>query len=356
MATQTVFTAVRGKLLRLTERFGLSGRRGEILDTYDRICRESLSMAPGRQRPEGCRLNRDGTAIQFSLALQRGRAAALQFLGEAGSPSLNDAERAEVGVQTIADVSERLGLEPETKRVLDLMPQLAPRKGTRRSGSGPGVYWIGASFPPAGGPALTIYVNTRFGEDQHPWSCAQTAAEFCGQGDSWKRVKGALSPALTPLGTAFTISAHHPVSARTYFSGYGLRWRDYRDLFENISATAQAGDLIDRYTLATIGEERQYPLRSAVCSFQFEPGGAMNPKFELCAHCAYLNDAEAARRSQAWIESEGMDSGLYLDMVELLGAAPKASAPKLHAYVGVGVRGEEPYSTVYLNPGPGISE
>jgi hypothetical protein len=352
---RTLFEGVRARLLRLVPRFGLSKRSGLILDSYDRICRESLWLTPGSQRPEGCRLNRDGTAIQFSLALSRGRAAALQFLGEAGAPALNDAARAAVGLRTISALSAMLDVETEAAELLNLLTEITPHHEDPLNGSGPGVYWIGVSFPQVGAPALTVYVNTRFGAEARAWERAQLAAAYAGADDSWDRVQAALRGKLAPLGVAFTVSAGRRTAVREYFSSYGLMWSDCRDTMVRASGQEQFGEFLDRYMRIMMAGELRHPLRSAVCSFQFEPDQTVNPKFEICAHCAYGSDGEAAARSRAWVESNGLDSGLYLDTIEMLGAGRRSSPPELHAYMGAGMSRAEPYSTFYLNPGAGVA-
>ena len=107
-----------------------------------------------------------------------------------------------------------------------------------------------------------------------------------------------------------------------------------------------------------IGEDRQYPARSAVCSIDFEPGSTPNVKFEFCAHCAYSSEAEAAGRCLAWMGREGLDADLYRDTIHLLAPGRplnEVTPPQVHAYLGVGLRHGTAYSTFYLNPGPGLA-
>jgi hypothetical protein len=351
---RTMFEGVQRQLLQLIPRFGLSDRRRLVLDAFGSICGESLLLPVGSQRPETCRLNRDGTAIQFSLALCRGRAATLQFLGEAGAPGLDVEGRATAGLATMNVLADAANAKAEMNEALGLLQRMAPRHCDTANGSESGVYWLGVSFPPAGPPALTIYVNARFGTESEQWSRGEVFASHFEGADSWNRIKAELCGRMTPLGMAVTVSAGQPATGRIYFGAYGLAFCYCHDALVKITGDEPLGELFNYYIDKMIGGERAYPARSTVCSFEFEDGGRLNTKFELCAHCAYTNDTETAARCESWLRSEGLDAGLYLDMVRILGGGCGLRAPELHAYVGIGMRRGDPYSTFYLNPGPGL--
>jgi hypothetical protein len=352
---QTLFHSVRERLLPLISRFGLDGSAPLILEAYGLICGESLSLPVGRQRPELCRINRDGTAIQFSLALSRSRAAALQFLGEAGAPGLAVAQRLARGREAIRSVANLVGAEGELEAISGFLDRVLPEDDAALEQNSAGACWIGVSFPPAGSVALTIYINARLDDERDARERVRTFVSFFGERDVWRRIEPQLCGRMKPLGAAVTLAADRPASGRVYFSAYGLPFDYYRGLLMHACSDQSCGELYDRFTAAMLGDERHYPARSAVCSFEFELRRPPNVKFELCAHCAFSNDAEVATRCQGWLESEGLDAGVYTDAVHLMAAGRELDStqlPELHAYVGIGLRRGEPYSTFYLNPGP----
>ena len=353
---QTLFEAVRGRLLSLIPRFGLESSGASILEAYRLICGESLELPAGEQRPEMCRINRDGTAIQFSLALAHSRKPALQFLGEAGAPSLTGERRMIRNREAIRALADLMEAEGELDAISNLLQRMIPPSEAENN---LGVYWIGVSFPPAKGPALTIYINSRLDGVHCQWERARAFTAFFGGLDTWRRMEPELRGHMTPLGMAMTIEAGCQTSGRVYFSAYGLAFDYYRDLMVKTYSDEGCGGLYDRYTEAMVGENRRYPARSAVCSVEFECGRqAPHFKFELCAHCAFSSDAEAFARCERWLESQQLDTGLYRDTIELLTYGQRLSdttLPELHAYVGFGLRRGEAYATFYLNPGPTLA-
>ncbi|MGH9614954.1 MAG: hypothetical protein ACRD4P_17965 [Bryobacteraceae bacterium] len=352
---QTLFDAVHGRLLSLIPRFGLEKSAPVILDAYNLICGESLSLPVGKQRPEMCRINRDGTAIQFSLALSHSRPAPLQFLGEAGAPGLSYTERISRSLEAIHEVAGLLGARDELEAISDLLHRMTPRDESALPEHGPGAYWIGVSFQVAGAPALTIYVNSRLSSELGQWERMNAFTHYFGGLDTWRLIEPELRGRMSPLGMAVTVSPGRPASGRVYFSAYGLGFDYYRGLLLKANDSEDRATLYDRYIDAMVGEDRRYPARSAVWSVEFETGRDSNIKFELCAHCAFSSDAEAATRCESWLVSQGFDAELYRDTAKLLTASRRLSnttPPELHAYTGVGQRRGESYSTVYLNPGP----
>lgn len=352
---QTLFDAVRGRLLSLIPRFGLAKSAPEILEAYRLICGESLSLPVGNQRPEMCRINRDGTAIQFSLALSRSRPAPLQFLGEAGAPGLSYTKRISQNLEAIHGVAGLLGVRDELEAIYDLLQRMTPRDESALLEHGPGVYWIGVSFPVVGAPALTIYINSRLSSELGQWERASEFTQCFGGLDTWRHVEPELRGRMSPLGMAVTVSPGRRASGRVYFSAYGLAFDYYRGLLLKASDSEDCATLYDRYIEAMVREDRRYPARSAVWSIEFETGRSPNIKFELCAHCAFSSDAETATRCESWLVSQGLDTELYWDTIKLLTASSRLSntmPPELHAYTGVGQRHGESYATFYLNPGP----
>lgn len=353
----TLFDVVQERLAELIPLFGYSHIAQRIQSAYALICRESLDIAPGAQRSEMCRLNRDGTAIQFSLALASGRIAPLQFLGEAGAPGSDDAARAVRSIETMEAVAALIGAVPEFSSVAGLLRQIAPDDPCSLLGRGSGVYWVGVSFSEAL-IAMTVYINTRFGGDSEQWDRARVFASFfdvsAHGGDAWSRIEGEVRGTMTPLGCAVNVSAGHVPSGRLYLSSYGVPFDFYVNTLPKVAGEPALRDTLDRYITSMIGVERHYPARSVACSFEFDGSARLNTKFEFCPHCAYANDAETAIRSAAWLERVGMDAELYRHTTAILGGALGRETPGLHSFVGVGMRRGEPYYTFYLNPGVGV--
>ena len=119
-----------------------------------------------------------------------------------------------------------------------------------------------------------------------------------------------------------------------------------------------AGEGFDR-ALALFFEEllegkSSFPTRSAVFSFGSNGNGGRSPKLELCGHCAWGSDLEAEAHCGKWLRRLGMDADLYFDVVRILAHDLETSeSPQLHAYVGVGMKHDQPYASIYLNPGRG---
>jgi hypothetical protein len=74
----------------------------------------------------------------------------------------------------------------------------------------------------------------------------------------------------------------------------------------------------------------------------------------LCGHCAWNTDREAETRCGTWLGRLGMDVDLYVDVVRILADGhDKPGSSHVHAYLGVGMRQDQPYASIYLNPGRG---
>jgi hypothetical protein len=349
----TLFDAVHTRLRHVIPRFGLSYQADLILNMYALVCGDALAIPAGAQRPEHCRLNRDGAAIQFSLALARRREPALQFLGEAAPPTANNQQRYVSAIHVLRKAAELLGVHIDVSRLCTLLAAVGPPLDQITPEDGPGVFWIGASFPPAARPALTVYINARPGSLDERWRRIERFATHLA-GPPCSHIRACLSDCMTPLGMAITLTGNKPPAGRMYFGAYGLPFDYYRNVLAETGGRVMTS-LFDSYTAAVLGDELAYPSRAAVCSFEFDSDSGVNAKFELCSHCAYRSDAEACARFLEWIEAQSLDREPYLDLVKAFGGCTTGQTPELHAYAGIGVRHGEPYSTFYLNPAPGLS-
>jgi hypothetical protein len=74
-------------------------------------------------------------------------------------------------------------------------------------------------------------------------------------------------------------------------------------------------------------------------------------KLELCGHCAFDTDIQANKRCIDWLSEAGVYSAPYVQMVDhLSGGVLSGTEARLHAYLGIGARKGQPYSTFYFNP------
>ena len=82
------------------------------------------------------------------------------------------------------------------------------------------------SFPPAGPPALTVYVNAALGDTTDSWGRARVLATRLGGLAAWDRTLSQVRGRMTPVGMAVTLSAGRPPGGKVYLYAYGLDY-DY---------------------------------------------------------------------------------------------------------------------------------
>jgi hypothetical protein len=336
------------RLTRLVQRLGVYEQSAEIRRCFDLVCKESWHPAAGRSS-----LNVDGTPVQFALSLSKGRSTALEFVGEAFGTSMDYPARREFGLERMTRLAQVIGVEFELDAVRQHLEEVTDGSTAGDYEDPAGAFWIGASFGRDDARSMTIYANARRGEEAARWNLLAEFAESVAEGE-WPQIFAiAEAGALKPLGAGVRITAHRSPHARVYFGAYGVRPREYRRMFRE----ADAGDGFDR-ALALFFEEllegeSSFPTRSAVFSFGSN-GDGWSPKLELCGHCAWGGDPEAEAHCGKWLRRLGMDADLYFDVVRILAHDPETSgSPQLHAYVGVGMKDDQPYASIYLNPGCG---
>jgi hypothetical protein len=348
---KTLFYAVGERLSRLIPRFGLEDERCRIFQTYRLICREALDFGVGRRPPEFSGINTDGTPIQLSLSFAARRPTSLQFVAEVGVPGSTNSDRIIVSRERMRAVAELCGATRELAAVQVLLEQMAPKHDPALDANRSGVFWIGVSFPPGDTPALTVYINSRWGSDRAQWERMDAFAAWYGMEEALHSIAPQLRPRMTPLGCAVTIARGRPATGRVYATAYGLPLEYYRSLFSDFCADAAC-----QFAEELLGEDCRYPIRSTVCSFELSAAtGVIGAKFELCAHCAFSSDSEAAQKCLAWLRNQRFDAELYWDTINILTPGHRlavATPPVLHSYVGIGARSGQIYSSVYLNPGP----
>ncbi len=311
-------------LQRLIRRFGVSAQTANIRRCFD------LRVGAGRSS-----LNADGSPVQFALSLAARRPTALEFVGEdaAGDYAMRQA----LGIKHMEALAQAIGAQNELSSV---RPWLEAVAGTGPAGDcedPAGAFWIGASFDPRGGTAMTVYANARRGDEEGRW---QRLTE--------PRIRAVVEArGLKPLGAGIRLSAGVKPRKRVYFGAYGVTPDEYRRMFRESGCGTKFDEALDVFFAEMLRDERAYPTRSAVCSFGFDDG-EWQPKLELCTHCAWQTDSEATERCAAWLEQLGLDADLYRDVVEIL------AREHVHAFVGTGMKRGEAYASIYLNPGSAL--
>ena len=353
-----LFGPVRERVEQLIGVFGVGAQEAAILAGFDALCGEALGSDSREHTPERSRINIDGTPLQFSLSLARQRRAPLQFLAEPGRPGCDSAERLAAGRAAFERLAEICGVVDRAAQARPLLDVLAPFANRELLADSAGVFWFALSCPADRPPSLTIYTNGRWGSMPSRSSRLERFAAFFDSLGVWRSTMRAAPFGLTPLGTAITMSRGQPLSGRAYLSAYGVPMSSYRALFSDLDNAPEAGTAFDAFARHVVGDDLPYPTRSAVFSVAFGCTGCPAPKLELCAHCAFENDVDAADRIARWLHAADLDAELYRSVLRTVTTRyplRRGEVPTVHAYVGVGSRGPEQYASVYLNPRPALA-
>jgi hypothetical protein len=338
-----------GRFTRLVRRLGFREREAEIRRCLDLVCAESLRPGSGWSS-----LNADGTPVQFALSLIEGRRPSFEFVGEAFQTGMEYSARRESGLERMTRLAGAIGATPELEPVRQPLETLA-HGGAAGDGEDPaGAFWIGVSFEPEGAASMTVHANVRRGPEDSRWT---RLAEFAGSvaEAEWGRIFAvAQAGTLKPLGAGVRITGHGRLHARVYFGAYGVTPQDYRRMFREAGAPEPFDRALAMFFEAALEAESAFPTQSAVFSFGSNGDGAWSPKLELCGHCAWNSDSEAEARCGTWLERLGMDADLYRDVIRILaGDRDSQESTCVHTYAGVGMRRDQLYASIYLNPGRG---
>lgn len=348
-APQSGYVYVGRQIAALIERFNLHESRSQIMQTYDDICRDSLAFPGDTRPPDYSRINQDGTPIQFAVTIGSTHPT-LQFLSEAGSPNLTGAERIRVNRECITTVAQHLHKNGKLASIIPLLDALAPETDIDLLADPGGAYWIGAAFMAKREPHLRIYTNARWGKEQDRWARLGRFAAYFDRSPAWQAIASALAPDLQPLGTAITLNGDESPSGRIYLSAYGKPMPYYERLAE-VHGGIHFTNQLRAFGRCMLDDEYAYPTQTTVCSFGFGKNPKLDYKLELCAHCLFASDIEAAARLRSWFEFAHLDAAGYWDLLDLLSEGHLSDqAPDLHCYVGMGLRNGAPYSTIYLKP------
>lgn len=339
-------TQTPDRLARLVRRFGMAQHESGIRRCLKLVCRESLQAGAGWSS-----LNADGTPLQIALSLAPGRATELEFVGESFRGGMEYAERRAFGLERMAQLAQLLGLGGELDRARPWLEAFS-NAGPEGDGEDPaGAFWMGTAHGANEAKSMVVYANARRGAESKR---TQRLADLAGAlaEAEWSRVFAvAEAGGLRPLGAGMRMREQHPLHARVYFGAYGVRPCEYRRLFREAGTGERFDAALALFLEDTLGAESAFPTRSAVFSFGSDGKGAWSPKLELCGHCLWRSDQEAEQNCGRWLERTGADATLYRDAVTIIKGEGQQPAAGMHAYVGMGLRHEQPYASIYLNPG-----
>lgn len=344
---------LRQQLCRLIPALGVGRQADVVLGAFDALCSESLAIEAEARSPHRSRINADGTPFQVSLDLRRGRDPALQFLGEAGSLHASAATRWEASIQALHALGAACDVRAEAQALLPVLRGLVP-PALNRAEVPASLCWFAVRVPPGGLPALTVYVNAAWDRDAARWTRIEALADTLASGARWRALLPQLSE-LTPLGIALSPRQGERLRARVYLRAYGQPLGAYRALLTAASASAVAPIAFDACADALVAAGVERPTQSVVFSVDLGDPPEAGAKVEFCGHCLFTSDREAEQRIRRWLAAAGLDDAPYCAAVGALTEGHEVPAPmhraSLHAFAGVGVRGDEPYASIYLNPG-----
>jgi hypothetical protein len=355
-STQTVkeelrsgYAYIANQIAALIDRFNLDDSRSQILQTYAEICSDSLAFPGDTRPPLSSRINHDGTPVQYAATIGFSHRT-LQILGEAGSPEMIGLERMRANRECISTVAQRLGTVESLSSATHLLDALAPENDPDLLADHGGAYWVGTAFTAGSEPYLRIYINARWGNVQDQWRRLHRFAEHFDRSRQWQDIATMLAPDMQPLGTAITLKRDTFPSGRIYLSAYGRSMPFYEELADRYGAEDFLRQ-IQTFGRCMLGDDYIYPTQTAVCSFGLGENTLPDFKFELCAHCLFASDVDAATRLASWFEIAHLDASDYWDVLGILSEGYLGEKTNdLHCYVGLGLRRGRPYGTIYLKP------
>lgn len=348
--TLSLYDHVGVQLRNLVPRFGLRAQEPQIRHAYEMLCRESLDMPVGRRPPAFSRISEDSTPFQYALILAPGRRTPLQFLGEAGIPGSSLIDRAALSRDRIDSLCKLLLAEEQAQQLSRLLDRIAPCNAFALENDHAGTFWIGVRFSSDVQPQLIVYIN---GKSENGVVRCRKAADFAaylGAQDVWRGMERNIFDDMELLGFSLIVLPSGQITGRIYASSYGKSVSFYRRLFQTFDEPG-AEELLSHFTEIMLGEDRQYPVRSAVFSVGLKEQSRPDFKLELCAHCIFRSDAEAFTSCSHWLKATGADSHLYQQLLQvILPQGFRSTGSHLHCFVGFGWKGQEPYTSIYLKP------
>lgn len=325
-----------------------------IFNAFDLICRESLgtlSVAP----PRFSRINFDGIPLQYSLALGAFEPG-LQFISETRAPEPSNIANLKLSKSRIQSLLDLLHIDNATFPLTNLLNEMLPENDPDLLSDHAGTIWISPSFSLHSKPKLTLYINAKWGPTNQRLDRLEKFASYLAAEVPWRKFAQLAKEAMEPLGVAVTLSGDSQPTGRIYMSTFGRRV----DYFVNLSrALTQCAldTLFERFAAITLGEACKYPTQSAVCSIGVGSAADLDLKIELCGHCAFTSDIEAKARCLDWLAHLNVYPIPYLNLLEILSEGELSSKSSVvHAYTGLGVKRNQPYTSIYLKPSPTYTE
>ncbi len=345
------YKLVATQLQALIPKVGIEEVSAQLYQAYELICRTSLGC-PVELGTRSSRLNLDGTPIQFALALGH-PTVPLQFLSEAGSPDMSHSEAREFIDETVRALSSLLQLRGDIDSVLDLIHRASAVDARDIDPDRGGNFWVGAGFASGGKSGVKIYINGKSGTPGERWSKFEDFAAFFGAAKTHQQLRQLLAGKMTPLGMAASLQQDENPNGRIYLSGYGNSVSHYENLLRHFGGK-QIIEPFRQYTRVMLGKDRTYRAQSAVFSVGFEQGSDSPPdvKIEFCGHCLFQGDAQARDRCLEWLTLRNIDPRAYTDQLEVLAGQMSPTKVNTHVYLGLGLKKQREYTTIYLKPQP----
>lgn len=332
------------------ESLGLHPQRDVILTAFEIIGAESFGSF-STEPPRFSRINLDGLPLQYALALGAFEPT-LQFVSEARVPRSSNLAHIKLSKEKIETLCRLLLMDEGTFALTKLLDEMVPETDPDLLSDHAGALWISPSFTRHKSPKLTLYMNAKWGSAKKQKDRLERfASYFCAEAH-WEKFAALAEDEMQPLGVAVNLSKESQATGRIYLSTFGKRVDYFADLARALN-NRSLDVLIERYATITLAAASMYPTQSAVCSIGIGMTRDPELKIELCGHCAFANDVDAKARCLEWLAYMNIDSQPYLQLLEILSEGclnPTSSV--LHAYVGIGIKEGQPYSTIYLKPTP----
>lgn len=348
---RTLYDRVHSQLKDLIPSFGLAANRAQICRTLETLCRESLDMPMGRRPPAFSTINEDGTPFQYALTMAASWQSPLQFLSEAGIPGSSMSDRAALSKDRVRILCSLLGAEGSVEQLGNLMDRFAPQVRFELHANDAGVFWIGTRFEPNTPAKLIVYINGKWGSAEVRWQRSSEFAVCLGALGAWKPVEPLFANGMEPLGLALTVSQDSPITGRIYASSYGKPLSFFKRIVQSLQPFESA-TVLKEFAEIILGSERQYPIRSAVCSVGLDQR-QLDPDFklELCGHCIFSSDVDAVTRCTRWLRAMDSDPSRYHELLRVIAPGPLSSTgTNFHSYLGFGWKAGELYTSMYLKP------
>lgn len=340
-----------GEQLRaLAARFGIGAAWAQMHRAYDLICKESLGLCPADSASRKSSLNGVGAPIQFALTLGE-QAPPLQFLSEADDPKLDPLDAWESMACKVRNLSALLRQKGDIDSLIRLLERISAANAYELAPDGGGTFWMGAGLTREGDCGLKVYVNGKQGTETEQWRRMGEFAAYFGAAELHEELWKMLGGRMAPLGMGVALSQSRNPAGRLYFNGYGNCVSYYEDLLRHFGS-AQHVKAFRQYTEVMLAAERSYPTQSVVFSAGFESGRNAAPdiKVEFCGHCLFQSDWQARERCLHWLALRQIESRPYGDMLRILAGQMSVAKVDAHVYVGLGWKGQQEYSTIYLKP------